>query len=163
MMGSKSMPAYLAPGYPQSLVMLRVRNEPDRLRHELLEVLTRADEAASRVAAKVLQLGVFAVMEYVPSGELFARDEVYTYPNPAKGDSLTFKFRVSEKSYVKIDVYDIAGQKVARLEKAGCPAGVTSEIPWNIRKTASGVYQFRFEATGASGKKSVVKRLAIVH
>ena len=46
-MGSKSMPAYLAPGYPQSLVMLRVRNEPDRLRHELLEVLTRADEAAS--------------------------------------------------------------------------------------------------------------------
>mgnify|MGYP001765729323 CR=1 FL=1 len=124
---------------------------------------SRADEDALRVTAKVLQLGVFAVMEYVPSGALFDRDEVYTYPNPAKGDSLTFKFRVSEKSSVKIDVYDIAGQRVARLEKSGCPAGVTSEIPWNIRKTAGGVYQFRFEAVSASGRKSVIKRLAIVH
>ena len=45
-MGSKPVPTYLAPGYPQSLVMLRVRNEPDKVRDELLEVLTRADEAA---------------------------------------------------------------------------------------------------------------------
>jgi len=46
-MGSKPVPAYLVEGYPQSLVMLRVRNEPDKVRDELLEVLTRADEAAS--------------------------------------------------------------------------------------------------------------------
>ena len=124
---------------------------------------SRADASSMRVTAGVLQLGVFAVMEYVPSGELFARDEVYTYPNPARGDTLTFKFRVSEKVSVKIEVYNVAGQRVAKLSRADCPAGVTSELPWNIRKIASGVYQFRFEASGASGKKFVVKRLAIVH
>ncbi|MDD2806693.1 MAG: PQQ-binding-like beta-propeller repeat protein [Elusimicrobiales bacterium] len=124
---------------------------------------SRADAYSMRVSAEVRQLGVFAVMEYVPSGELFSRDEVYTYPNPALGDTLTFKFRVSEKTSVKIDVYNVAGQRVARLGKSNCPAGVTSEIPWDIKKIASGVYQFRFEAVGASGRKSVVKRLAIVH
>ena len=124
---------------------------------------SRADASSMRVTAGVLQLGVFAVMEYVPSGGLFDRDEVYTYPNPARGDTLTFKFRVAEKTSVRIDVYNVAGQRVAKLGKANCPAGVTSEIPWNIKKIASGVYQFRFEAVGASGGKSVVKRLAIVH
>ena len=124
---------------------------------------SRADSSAMRVTAGVLQLGVFAVMEYVPSGELFSRDEVYTYPNPARGDTLTFKFRVSEKTSVKIEVYNVAGQRVAKLGKSNCPAGVTSEIPWNIKKIASGVYQFRFEAFGASGRKAVIKRLAIVH
>ena len=124
---------------------------------------SRADESSMRVTAGVLRLGVFAVMEYVPSGELFARDEVYTYPNPARGDTLTFKFRVSEKVSVKIEVYNVAGQRVAKLSRGDCPAGVTSELPWNIKKIASGVYQFRFEASGASGKKFVVKRLAIVH
>jgi len=124
---------------------------------------SRADASSMRVTAGVLQLGVFAVMEYVPSGGLFDRDEVYTYPNPARGDTLTFKFRVAEKASVKIEVFSVSGQRVAKLSMADCPAGVTSELPWNIGKIASGVYQFRFEASGASGKKFVVKRLAIVH
>lgn len=124
---------------------------------------SRPADAAKAVTAKVMSFGTFAVMEYVPAGALLSADEVYTYPNPAKGSSLTFKFRVADKSFVKIDVYNVAGQRVARLQKADCPAGATSEIVWEIGRIASGVYQYRAEAASASGTKSVVKRLAIIH
>lgn len=121
------------------------------------------DPAAGKVSAEVTRLSTFAIMEYRPSGSLFDAGEVYSYPNPATGETLTFKFRLASKSSVKLDIYNVAGQRVARLEKSDCPAGVASELAWNIRNIASGVYQYRFEAFSAEGTKSVVKRLAIVH
>ena len=116
-----------------------------------------------KVTAEVSHFSVYSIMEYVPSGELLDKSEVYTYPNPAKGAALTFKFKPADKAYVKIDVYNIAGEKVARLEKENCPAGLTSEIVWGIENIASGVYQYRVEAVSASGTKSVIKRLAVIH
>ena len=116
-----------------------------------------------KVSAEVEHFSVYSVMGYVPSGALLASGSVYTYPNPAKGDSLTFKFLPADASYVVIDVYNVAGEKVARLEKAGCPGGVTSEITWLIKNVASGVYVYRVEAMSASGKKAVTKKLAIIH
>jgi outer membrane protein assembly factor BamB len=124
---------------------------------------SQPDTAAKTVTAAVMRFSTFALMEYVPSGVLFNSDEVYTYPNPAKGSTLTFKFKLADKSFVKIDVYNIAGQRVARLEKADCPSGEASEIVWGIGRIASGVYQYRLEADSASGTKFVIKRLAIVH
>jgi len=124
---------------------------------------SRPDTQAKKVTAEVNHFSIYSIMEYVPSGEMLAGDEVYTYPNPAKGASLTFKFKPSDKAYVKIDVYNIAGEKVARLEKQDCPAGVTSEIVWDIGRIASGVYQYKVEASGASGTKSIMKRLAVIH
>ena len=124
---------------------------------------SRPDAQAKKVSAEVSHFSVYSIMEYVPSGAVFSGDEVYTYPNPAKGDTVTFKFRVSEKAFVKVDVYNVAGEKVARLERAGCPAGVTSEIIWNVKNIASGVYQYRLEAASAAGTKSIIKRLAIIH
>jgi outer membrane protein assembly factor BamB len=124
---------------------------------------SRPDTAARTVTAEVGHFSLYAVMEYVPSGALLSGDAVYTYPNPAKGDALTFKFLPAYDAFVKIDVYNVAGERVARLEKAGCPAGVTSEIVWKIAGVASGVYEYRLEARSAAGTKSVVKRLAIIH
>ena len=62
-----------------------------------------------------------------------------------------------------IDVYNVAGEKVARLTKENCPAGLTSEIAWNIRDIASGVYVYRVQAESASGRKTVTKKLAVIH
>jgi len=121
------------------------------------------DPQAKKVSAEVNHFSLYAIMEYVPSGELLTKDEVYTYPNPAKGDVLIFKFRLADKADVEIDIYNIAGEKVARLEKQDCPAGLTSEIAWNIKRVASGVYEYRVKASGSSGSKSVIKRLAVIH
>lgn len=121
------------------------------------------DAAAKKVSAEVAHFSIFRIMEYVPSGALFGDNEVYSYPNPAKGDTVTFKFRVTYKAYVKIDVYSVAGEKVAALELADCPAGQTSEIRWNTADIASGVYVYRFEAQSSAGSRSIVKKLAIIH
>ncbi len=124
---------------------------------------SKPDTNAKTVTAEVNHFSVYSIMEYVPSGDLLNKDEVYSYPNPARSDTLTFKFRTAYKSNVTIDVYNIAGEKVARLEKSDCPAGLTSEIVWNIRRIASGVYQYKVEAESAAGSKFLIKRLAIIH
>jgi outer membrane protein assembly factor BamB len=116
-----------------------------------------------KVEAETTHLSVYTLMGYVPSGALLSSDAVYTYPNPAKGDTLTFKFLPADLSDVTVDVYDVAGEKVARLEKAACPGGVTAEIVWSVKNVASGVYVYRVEARSASGSKAVTKKLAIIH
>lgn len=116
-----------------------------------------------KVYARINSLGIYSLMEYRPSGALISSENIYTYPNPAKGDRLVFKFLPSEKSDIAIDVYNVAGEKVASLSKNNCPAGISSEIEWNIRNIASGVYIYSMEAVSASGKKTLKKKLAIEH
>ncbi len=117
----------------------------------------------NKVHAETDHFSVFSIMQYVPSGALMTAGAVYTYPNPAKGDTLTFKFYLADKASVTIDVYNVAGEKVARLSKSNCPAGLTSEIVWNVKNIASGVYIYRVQAESASGSKTVTKKLAIIH
>lgn len=124
---------------------------------------SRVQPETRRVTAEVNHFSVYSVMGYVPSGALLSADSVYTYPNPARGDTVTFKFLPADAADVTVDVYNVAGEKVARLEKAACPGGVTSEIVWNVGNVASGVYIYRLEARSASGKKAVTKKLAVVH
>ena len=124
---------------------------------------SEVDAGARLVSAEVLHFSTYTIMEYLPSGTLLEAGEVYTYPNPAKGDTVTFKFRPAYKAYVKIEVYNVAGERVARLEKADCPAGQASEIVWNVKGIASGVYVLRLEAASAAGSKTVTKRFAIAH
>lgn len=121
------------------------------------------DAQAKKVSAEVSHFSIFRIMEYLPSGGLFSGDEVYTYPNPAKGDTVTFKFKLSDKAYVKVDVYNVAGEQVASLEKANCPAGQTSEIVWITKNIASGIYIYRVRAESASGSKAIIKKLAVIH
>lgn len=116
-----------------------------------------------RVTAEIDHFSVFTIMEYVPSGALLDEAEVYTYPNPARGDTLTFKFLPGDDAFVKIDIYNVAGERIAGLEKAGCPGGTTAEIVWRLGNVASGVYIYKLEARSASGTKSVIKKLAVIH
>jgi eukaryotic-like serine/threonine-protein kinase len=117
----------------------------------------------NKITAEVSHFSLFRIMEYVPSGALMSSNAVYNYPNPAKGNNVTFKFHLADKAYVIIEVYNVAGEKIIKLEKANCPAGVASEIVWNIKNIASGVYIYRVEAQSASGSKVITKRLAIIH
>ncbi len=103
-------------------------------------------------------------MQYVPGHEpLILGDRVYTYPNPALGSTLTFKYYLGDIADVYIDVYSVSGQLIAHLEKPNNPAGIVSELPWDISKKASGVYIFRIEARTSSETRSLKKKLAIVH
>ncbi|MHB9154826.1 MAG: outer membrane protein assembly factor BamB family protein [Endomicrobiales bacterium] len=117
-----------------------------------------------RVQARIPHFSLYRVMEYTPGREeLLSNDRVYTYPNPARGKTLSFKYYLGDKADVVIDVYNVAGQRIARLEKEDNPAGLVSELEWNVEGIASGVYVYRLEAKSASKSKAVKKKLAIIH
>lgn len=61
------------------------------------------------------------------------------YPNPAVTFT-TFKYNVSSASRVSLDVYDLAGQKVATLVNNETKPAGTYEVQWNVQGLAAGVY-----------------------
>lgn len=120
------------------------------------------DAAAKKISAEVAHFSIFRVMEYVPAGEVISAAEVYTYPNPARGDTVTFKFRPAYKAHVTIEVYNVAGEKVARFERADAPAGIASEITWRAGGIASGVYVYRVRVETSAGSRTLTRKLAIL-
>lgn len=108
------------------------------------------------------KLGYYALFGYQPQGGVFDDNWIYTYPNPAKGDKLTFKFVINYTGNVEIEIYNVAGEIIDKLEKNNCIGGVINEIEWKIRNIASGVYVYIFKAKTQIGEKKVVKKLAIV-
>lgn len=101
-------------------------------------------------------------------GEFLPEGQVYVWPNPAHDDSVYFHFFVSTNATVTVEVYNLAGKLVAKLEGRGIggrpPHQLTSNaIIWDISDVASDVYVFRFTAesdvTGES--KTVFGRFAI--
>ena len=126
---------------------------------------SEVDTANRKVSATVDHFTIFRVMEFTPSSTLLDSAEVYTYPNPATGNTVTFKFRLGDSASVAIRVYDVSGAQVADLRAPRTVLGGTiGEVDWNISGKASGVYIYRLEATAADGRRSnVKKKLAIIH
>lgn len=118
----------------------------------------------NRVWAVIPHFSYYRIMEYIPGREgLLSKDMVYTYPNPAKGDWVYFKFYLGDKADVTIDVYNVAGELIAHMERQNVPAGIFSTIEWDISHIASGAYIYRIKAQSASGKKAIKKKMAIIH
>jgi len=121
------------------------------------------DAAAKKVSVQVSHFSIYRVMAFLSSEALMEKDKVYTYPNPATGDTVTFKTYLGDDATLTIDVFNVAGEKIARLANSGL-AGNVVETPWNISGIASGVYIYHVEAKTPSGAKAeVTKKLAIIH
>jgi len=117
-----------------------------------------------RVWARIPHFSTYRIMEYAPGQEeLLSNESVYTYPNPATGDKVFFKYYLGDKADIKIDVYNVAGELVSTIERSANPAGIVSETEWNISGTASGVYVYRLETKSDSKTKAVKKKMAIIH
>ncbi len=80
-----------------------------------------------------------SVTEIVNEYQLFNN-----YPNPFNPETV-IKFSLKEKSNVTLDVYNIAGQKVAELVSGEMAKGMY-EKKFNGTKLSSGVYIFRLNA-----------------
>jgi len=66
------------------------------------------------------------------------------YPNPFN-PSTTIEYSLSEKSKIKLTIYNLRGQEVARLLNQVQNAG-THKIVWDASKVASGVYLYKLQA-----------------
>jgi len=65
---------------------------------------------------------------------------VYNWPNPAKGDETNFRFFLNFPCGVKIEIYDINGNKVDDIKQNFTTTGEYCELVWNIRNVPSGIY-----------------------
>jgi hypothetical protein len=80
------------------------------------------------------------------------------YPNPfTKGSgghmSTKIKYALPTESAVRLSVYNIIGEEVARLVNGLAQAGY-HEISWNASQLPSGLYIYRIEAVSSDGSKN---------
>ncbi len=76
------------------------------------------------------------------------------YPNPFN-PSTSIRFRLAEGEYVRLTVYGIHGQQVARLIEGFKEAG-EHEVLFDAAGLASGVYVYRLQAGDAISVRSMV-------
>jgi hypothetical protein len=76
------------------------------------------------------------------------------YPNPFN-PSTTISFALPEANHVRLDIYNVLGQKVETLVDQNMPAG-THEVEWYTSTAASGVYFYRLEAGTFSETKKMM-------
>ncbi len=119
------------------------------------------------VEAKVLHLSLYRVLEYSPTTEdIFKPEYVYTYPSPAKGDTVYFKFIIYQPAKVKVYVYNIAGEIIWCSEEFVYKqedVGKAFSIPWNIEKIATGMYVYRVEGVNENKTQRVIKKMVVIH
>ena len=71
-------------------------------------------------------------------------EEVSVYPNPFNPVA-NITFRLPSATHVRLDIYNLMGQKVGTLLNANLGPGEHT-VPWDGSKLASGVYLYRLEA-----------------
>ncbi len=79
------------------------------------------------------------------------------FPQPGR-NQITFMFDLKERTQVKIEIYNLAGERVARLE--GDLTETTPVLIWNSRPVASGIYLSRIFW---DGHEVVRMKIAVIH
>ncbi|MFQ3675437.1 MAG: Ig-like domain-containing protein, partial [Endomicrobiia bacterium] len=87
----------------------------------------------------------------------FSRNSVFSYPNPAVGKKVSFRFFTPKTTEVKIRVYNIIGHLITEFSVMS-EAGKDNEVQWDISDVAPGIYIYTIEAYG----HSIRKKLSIV-
>lgn len=90
-------------------------------------------------------------------------DEVYTWPNPAD-DEVHFRFFVNRNADITIEIFTIAGRRIATLKDFALGGDGRSEIRWQTTDVGSDLYLFRLTAQSLVGREeaSVIGKFAIV-
>ncbi len=89
-------------------------------------------------------------------------ERITVYPQPAQGDKLFFAYPLETPADVRIEIYNVAGEKVVVLEDHH-PAAGTARTEWDIQHVAPGVYTYRVKYGYARGEKITSwKKLVIV-
>jgi hypothetical protein len=66
---------------------------------------------------------------------------------PAKGDSLWFYYYANRPGPVKIEIFNLIGEKGITLEDYADAAGYRRTC-WDIRRVAAGIYFYRISLPG---------------
>ncbi len=78
------------------------------------------------------------------------------YPNPFN-NSTVIKFRLGEQADVNIEIFNILGQRIEKIESGAMGPG-ERELVWNGNDVPSGVYFYRLSA----GDRSAVEKMTLI-
>ena len=97
------------------------------------------------------------------SESLLNRDETYNWPNPIENGETRIRFATAEPSDVRIDIVDMNGVLVDRLETTSTGGGLPTEVTW-ATEAGSGVYLARVRAQSQTSSRSETRliRMAII-
>lgn len=89
--------------------------------------------------------------------------EVVAYPNPARGGRVSFQYTLAAESRVRVEIYNLAGFRVANLEDSHQSGGINRITTWNLQGVAPGVYTYRllFETPGGERSETRLKKLIV--
>ena len=106
--------------------------------------------------------GVVVLSDDIPAGSGIVSENVYNWPNPARGNETNFRFFLNEPCRVDIDIYDINGKRIRTLTQNYMVSGDYAELVWDVSNVASGVYNaiLSFRSDSKSEKRLV--RAAVV-
>jgi hypothetical protein len=91
-------------------------------------------------------------------------DGLASYPNPARGSSVTFAYEVSKPSEVTIEVYNCIGEKITSISDYQVNTGF-QETKWDISGVATGVYIYLIklrQTEDGSIVKLPVKKMSVI-
>ncbi|MCK5077435.1 MAG: T9SS type A sorting domain-containing protein, partial [Calditrichia bacterium] len=78
------------------------------------------------------------------------------YPNPFNPET-TISYQLPEDGKIKLEIYNMLGQKVETLLKVNKAAGYY-EINWNAGSYASGIYFYQLTFKSGSGKQEILRK-----
>jgi len=90
--------------------------------------------------------------------------DVASYPNPCKGNTITFVYYVEKPSLVYIDIYNSIGEKVATLEDTQIITGFR-ETKWIFSDISTGIYLYSIklkEFDTGNFVKFPIRKLSVV-
>ena len=76
------------------------------------------------------------------------------YPNPFN-PSTTIEFNLPEATQVRIDIFNVMGQKVETIINKDMNAG-SHKVEWNASGVASGIYYYKVQANGVQEVKRMI-------
>jgi hypothetical protein len=132
--------------------VIQIDNGPDPYNDPATWVLVHygtnyhADDIVTVIYRGPVQFGIDEFTFTTPEGVVSVDDETIpnryhvfqNYPNPFNPSTI-IRFTLPQKSIVKLEVYDILGQRIEQLINTELTAG-THEVMFNGNKLASGVY-----------------------
>lgn len=95
------------------------------------------------------------------SGEDFAANEFFCYPNPTLTGQTTIRFYLGLNAEISLKVYDMSGKLVDSRNIDGT-GGVYNEYTWDGSSLPSGVYRCYIEADFGTSSSSAYTDIAIV-
>jgi hypothetical protein len=91
-----------------------------------------------------------------------AGTDILAYPQPAAGDTVQFYYQLDRVASIRIEIYNVVGEKVIELRDEAMLAGYR-HLGWDVRGTAPGVYLYRLRVQGRGAETvSAWKKLVIV-